>query len=380
MAKSKSKTKSNGLKFKKIFTFIVLILIVIFVLVCYFNPAIYKRIITLLNGDISSPPEGEHVVVETLEDAEVHFIDVGQGDAILITLPDYKNVLIDAGDRNKDNNNHLIEYVKENAHKKGLFKTVTIDYFILTHPDADHAGGADEILEEFDVRKVFRPYVKYSGDADTYSSSFNKGSYESHTLTYSEFLSAVEDEKYGKEETQCEWEFFNFQSDFSGGVIYNDVKYSYYFDFLSPVTAVEKISYTDINDYSPIIKFSYQDTSVMLTGDAENEAEADFVKHYLAGDDYLDVDVLKVGHHGSRTSTTQAFLDLVKPEVAVISCGEGNDYKHPHQAPLNRLFALGCSLYRTDLHGDVVMNIDYTGKYGFITDKENENVYVSPEQ
>ena len=146
---AKSKNKSNGLKFKKIFTLIVFILIVIFVLVCYLNPEIYYKIISLIKGDIEPPAEGEYVVVETLEDAEVHFIDVGQGDSILITLPDYKNVLIDAGDRNKSNNNHIIEYINENAHKKGLFNTVTIDYFILTHPDADHAGGADEIFEEF---------------------------------------------------------------------------------------------------------------------------------------------------------------------------------------------------------------------------------------
>ena len=379
MAKSKSKNKSNGLNLKKIFTLIVFILIVIFVLVCYLNPEIYYKILSLIKGDIEPPAEGEYVVVETLEDAEVHFIDVGQGDSILITLPDYKNVLIDAGDRNKSNNNHIIEYINENAHKKGLFNTVTIDYFILTHPDADHAGGADEIFEEFEVKKVFRPYVKYSGDADNYSSSFNKGFYESHTVTYSEFLSSLKNEKYGAEEKQCEWEFFNFQSDFSGGVIHNDIKYTYYFDFLSPVTAVENIRYEDVNDYSPIIKFSYQETSVMLTGDAEKDAEADFVNHYSIGDDYLDVDVLKVGHHGSTTSSTQAFLDIIKPEVAVISCGEGNDYKHPHQGPINRFFAMGCAIYRTDLHGDIVMNIDYMGKYDFITDKVNNDVYDSPE-
>ena len=106
MAKSKSKARNNNLKFKKIFTFIVLLIIVIFVLVCYFNPEIYNKILSLIKGDIEEPAEGEYVTVQTLEDAKVHFIDVGQGDAILITLPDYKNVLIDAGDRNKDNNAH----------------------------------------------------------------------------------------------------------------------------------------------------------------------------------------------------------------------------------------------------------------------------------
>ena len=367
-------------KFKKILTFIVIVLIVIFVLVCYFNPDIYNKILALISGeteDPSEPAEGEYVVVQTLEDAKVHFIDVGQGDSILITLPDKKNVLIDAGDRNKDNNAHVIDYINENAHKKS--GTVTIDYFILTHSDADHVGGADEIFEEFDVKKVFRPYVKYTGTATSYTNTFNQGFYECSTVTYNEFLTAVLNERYGSQQTQCEWEFFNFQSDFSGGVIYNNVKYSYYFDFLTPVTAVEDIKYKDVNDYSPIIKFSYQSTSVMLTGDAEKDAEADFVNQYSTGDDYLDVDVLKVGHHGSRTSSTQAFLNIIKPEVAVIMCGEGNSYGHPHKESINRFFVMGCPLYRTDLHGDVVMLIDNAGKYSFTTDRENDNVYVWPE-
>ncbi len=380
MAKTKSKAKSKKLKFRKIFTFIVIVLIIIFVLVCYFNPEIYNKILSLINGEDMSPPaEGEYLKVETLEDCEVHFIDVGQGDSILITLPDYKNVLIDAGDKNQDNNNHVIEYINENAHKKGLLNNVTIDYFILTHSDADHVGGADEIFEAFDVKKVLRPYIKYTGKENNYTSDFNKGFYECTTVTYREFLTSVNTEKYGSEQKQCEWEFFNFQSDFSGGVIYNEVKYSYYFDFLTPVTAVENIQYEDVNDYSPIIKFSYQDVSVMLTGDAEKDAEEDFVKHYKSTDDYLDVDVLKVGHHGSRTSSSQAFLDIIKPEVAVIMCGEGNSYNHPHKDSVNRFFKMQMPIYRTDLHGDVVMTIKGVDDYSFSTVKVNDNVYVSPE-
>ncbi len=373
MAKNKSKRRN----LKKVLTLIVILLVIIFVLVCYFNPELYYKILNLIKGNELPTVDGEYVVVETLEDAEVHFIDVGQGDSILITLPDYKNVLIDAGDRDKEYNEHIIEYLNEHAHKKGLAGNITIDYFILTHPDADHAGGADEIFEAFEVKKTFRPYVKYKGDADTYSQDFNKGSYEHHTVTYSEFLSALRDEKYSTSQLQCEWEFFNYDSDFSGGAIYNDVKYTYQFDFLTPTTSVDKIYYKDINDYSPIIKFSYQGASVLLTGDAEKDAEEDFCTQYLLGDEYLDVDVLKVGHHGSETSSTQALLDRVKPEYAVISCGEGNKYGHPHQPTLNRLFALKCTLYRTDLHGDVVMVIEDDGEFNFVTDKDNPNVWQS---
>ena len=368
-----AKKKSSDKNVRKILTVVVMVLVMIFVLVCYFNPTIYAGILNLLRGETEQTYDGEYLVVNTLDNAEVHFIDVGQGDSILITLPDYKNVLIDAGDKKAEYNAHIIDYLKENAHKTS--GKVTIDYFILTHPDADHVGGADEIFEEFDVKKVFRPYVKYVGTSDTYTKDFNKGTYEHRTVAYSEFLTALRDEKYGANNAQCEWEFFNYQSDFSGGVIYNDVKYTYYFDFLTPTSAVESIRYKDINDYSPIIRFSYQNASVMLTGDAETEAENDFVSKYLGEEEYLDVDVLKVGHHGSSTSSTQAFLNIIQPEYAVISCGEGNKYNHPHTPTLNRLFAMDCSLYRTDLHGDIKMVIDSTGEFNFITDKVNLNPY-----
>ena len=121
---------------------------------------------------------------------------------------------------------------------------------------------------------------------------------------------------------------------------------------------------------------------MLLTGDAEGGDEGDgediFVEQYKALSGYeLDVDVLKVGHHGSRTSTTQAFLDLVRPEYAVIQCGLGNSYKHPHQESLDRLFELGCVLYRNDLHGNVVLVINSEGEFNFNVNIPNpNNVFV----
>ncbi len=376
---AKSKRKTNKSKVKKIITLIILILITIFILVCYFNPQIYNKIIELINPQTVELPDGEHLNVDTLEDVEVHFIDVGQGDCILITLPDYKNVLIDAGDRNNSNNEHIIEYVKENAHKNSYNSQVVIDHFILTHPDADHIGGADEVFEAFDVKKVYRPYVLYDGDYE-FPSDFNMGVKKQGTATYKEFLLAIQNEKYGLDNRSCEWEFFNHESDFSGGAIFDDVKYTYFFDFLTPTTNLEDIVYTDVNDYSPLIRFSYQNVSVLLTGDAEEEAEEDFLQKYSNQTQYLDVDVLKVSHHGSQTSTTQEFLDLVKPEYAVISCGEGNTYYHPHAVTLNRLFNMQCNLYRTDKNGDIKMNINSLGEFDFIVDKLGEGMFDSPKK
>ena len=120
----------------------------------------------------------------------------------------------------------------------------------------------------------------------------------------------------------------------------------------------------------------------MFTGDAEGgtegDAEDEFVEAYknLSGYD-LDVEILKLVHHGSKTSTTQGLLNLVKPEYAVIQCGDDNNYKHPHQSTLDRLFGLGCNVYRNDKHGDVILTINKAGDFSFATQFTNaSDVFV----
>ena len=120
---------------------------------------------------------------------------------------------------------------------------------------------------------------------------------------------------------------------------------------------VDDIEYSDANDYSPIMLLTYGETKLLLTGDAETEMEQEFLTHYTSN---MDVDILKVGHHGSETSTSQALLDLVNPEYAVIQCGNNKTYQHPRQATLDRLSAEDITVYRTDNNGTIVLTIEYT--------------------
>ena len=368
MAKNSKKTKKIKKKtFRKIVSLIVAILIAIASLILYLNPDLYNKLMDLINGE--QPPLITEIVCEDYYADEelpfiVHFIDIGQGDAILIQFPDNKVMLIDAGDNDNVNNTKLLTYISE-------LGIETIDYVVATHADADHIGGMYDVFYNFEVKKVFRPYVYYSGDAYSFDKSYNKGSsaYKQSSKTYGNFLNAIRNEKYVENGVtkDCEWEFFTYTSDFGSNIYYNGKKTTYTVDFLTPTMDLTDMNYEDANDYSPLIKVSYCDFDIMLTGDAETEAEKDCIEAYSISDEYknyLDCDLLKVSHHGSGTSTTAGFLELVKPEMAVISCGTDNKYFHPHQQVLNRLIEYNCNLlYRTDTNGDIVLTIETKGEY-----------------
>jgi hypothetical protein len=222
-----------------------------------------------------------------------------------------------------------------------------------------------------------------------FDKSYNKGSsaYKQSSNTYGIFLNAIRNEKYVEDGVtkDCEWEFFTYTSDFGSNIYYNGKKTTYIVDFLTPTMNLTDMNYEDANDYSPLIKVSYCDFDIMLTGDAETEAEKDFIKAYSISDEYknyLDVDLLKVSHHGSGTSTTDEFLQLVKPEMAVISCGEDNSYFHPHQQVLDRLLQYNCNiLYRTDTNGDVVLTVESQGAYELDVLKEDASKnFEAPEK
>ena len=375
MAKRKSK------KLNKVISLILVFIIIAFVLACYVYPPLYDLVLGLFDLNNAQKPEyrveGDTTYIESGEmpDLKMHFIDVGQGDCIVIELPDGKNVIIDAGE--ESSYDELSDYIDRKTNIERF------DYLIATHADNDHIGALDKILRDYEVEKSYRPHVFYSGNKYDFSSDFNKGGQngQKDTVNYADFLKAVQDETYLENgvSKSATWEFFTHESDFAGKISYEGVIYEYYFDFLTPrVDSYSQINFKNANDYSPIIKFTYQDVDVLLTGDAEGGDEGDgediFVEKYRAIQDYsVDVDVLKVAHHGSKTSTTQALLDLVKPEYAVIQCGRGNTYKHPHQDSLDRLFDMGCSLYRNDLHGDVVMIITRQGTYNFAVQRQTSS-------
>lgn len=372
MRKNSIQYKAKSIK--KAIATVIFILMVIIAIICYFNPTFYNLIKGLFTkGD--EPyfrVEGDVTYIESgvMPNLKVHFVDVGQADCIIIELPDGKTVLIDSGESNYSS---LKDYIDNKT------DVDVIDYAIATHADYDHIGNFDDIFEDFEVKYVYRPYVKYTGDVP-FSVDYNQGGSSSSqsSKAYGSFLTGLQNETYYEngQTKDCGWEFFTHKSDFAGKISYKGQIYEYYFDFLTPtVNSYTDINYKNANDYSPIIKFSYQGVDVLFTGDAEagadGDAEDDFVEYYKNLTDVsVDVDILKVSHHGSETSTTQEFLNLVKPEYAVIQCGLVNSYNHPRQATLDRLLNSNCTFFRTDLQGNVLLNITSEGVFNILPDIE----------
>ncbi|NLO22239.1 MAG: MBL fold metallo-hydrolase [Syntrophomonadaceae bacterium] len=239
----------------------------------------------------------------------VSFIDVGQGDSILIQTPLGQSMLIDGGERGQGE--RLLEYLR----KQGIDK---IDIMVGTHPHSDHIGGLIAVLENFRVEKVYLPKV-------THTSS-----------TFRDLLTAVKNQglkvSTAKAGTAIPLE----------GV---DTV------FIAPVGD----TYGSLNNYSAVVQLAYGNKSFIFCGDAEEESEQDMLSS-SQGD--LKAEVLKVGHHGSSTSTSDPFLNAAAPQYAVIMCGTDNDYGHPHKETIEKLNQAGVKIYRTDENGNIVFSSD----------------------
>ena len=280
----------------------------------------------------------------------VHFIDVGQGDAIAIKFPDGKKMLIDSGkSQSKDK---LIDYLC-NVFFEGEDRV--FDFLLLTHCDADHCGGMVAVCENFVINKIYRPYQysKYTKDGvvvfdETNGNLSNKNVCE--TLTYYKTIKAFNSEiaEGGENATivMTDITVCNSTQKIEGE--------GYYFDFYAPTsTYITTSAGTVENDASPIMCLNYNGKKIMFTGDASITSE----ELAMARATLPDVDLLKVGHHGSATSSGQAFLNQIKPEISVICVGEGNSYHHPTNEALNRLASVGSTVFRTDKNGTIVANI-----------------------
>ena len=293
---------------------------------------------------------GKEVSVADGNDLTIHFLDVDQSESIFIEFPDGKNMLIDGGI--PEESETVVSFLEDLNVKK-------IDLVLATHSDYDHVGGLVSVFEEFEVSYCFRPMVE-SEITDGLKRGFNPPSndvsaWRCNTEIYNHFLKAVQAEK-------CGWSFFNKDSDFSQTFTFEGNEYNYSFDFYTPTADVADISYSKANAYSPICLLTYGDFSIMFTGDAESIAETEFLTEYkYVG--YPDVDVLKVGHHGSSSSSSPEFIRAINPEYAVISCGKNNEYGHPTQKTLNALD--GCWIYRTDLLGNIKLTVGVDGKPNF---------------
>lgn len=233
---------------------------------------------------------------------EYHFIDIGQGDASLI-LTDEAAVLVDCG--TLDQSDIVIDYVSR--------YTDRIDLFVFSHAHDDHMGGAANVIRSIPVDEVLMT------------------SYASDAVFFEKALDAIEE--YDVKVTEA----------LPGGTYTEgDVK----IDVFAPVT-----DYEDHNSNSIIMRVEVDGSSVMYTGDAEHRTEKDALEKYSYD---MKSDILKVGHHGSSTSTCEAFFDAVSPKYGVISCGEGNSYGHPHRETKAFFAERELEYYRTDLVGDVV--------------------------
>ncbi|MDK0749607.1 ComEC/Rec2 family competence protein [Clostridium perfringens] len=236
----------------------------------------------------------------------VTYLNVGQGDSELIQVNGI-NMLIDAG--TNAGANDLVKDLKNRGIK-------TIDIAIATHPHEDHIGGMDEVLENFDVKSFYAPKVAHT------------------TKTYENMLKAVKNEglkiKQIKEGTKID--------------LGKDTEVQVY----SPV----KSQYEELNNYSPVMKISYGQNSFMFTGDAESLVE----KEILNENKDLKADVLKLGHHGSHSSTSEEFLKAVDPSIAIVSCAKYNKYGHPHKETMSNLKKAGITVYETFRDGDITIS------------------------
>ncbi len=248
---------------------------------------------------------------DKIEDAvEMHIIDVGQGDSVLFKTP-MGNVLIDAGTNSSEQS--LFDYLDS----QGVYD---FEYCIFTHPHEDHIGGADMIFENYDVRNVIiSPAV-------------------TTTRTFEIFLDALERSEANVIEAVAgdKYKLGDLEMMIMGPTVVGNQR--------------------DLNNTSVITRISYGSVRMLFTGDAEKQQEGDILHSFSSLE--LNCDFLKMGHHGSSTSSSDKFIDAVSPSFAAISCGRDNDYGHPHREIIQLLEKRGIEYHRTDEEGSLVYICD----------------------
>ena len=251
---------------------------------------------------------GQTAAIQGQALAEVHFLDVGQGDSIFLRLGD-KTMLIDAAEA--DQAEKIIAYLQSQQVEK-------LDYVLGTHPHADHIGGLAQVIRAFDVGQVYLPKVSHN------------------TATYRKLLETIQQKGLKVHTAKAGVKVLE-----ENGITA---------EILSPPENWEG----DLNNQSIVMTLTAGEVSYLFTGDAEKQVEQDLISEGTQ----LQADVLKAGHHGSNTSSCDVFLNAVSAKIAAVSCGQDNDYGHPHKEVLSRLSERGTAVYRTDLQGSVVFTTD----------------------
>lgn len=264
----------------------------------------------------------------TTDDITVYFLDVGQGDSILIQASD-ATILIDGSERDQGS------IVLEDLKKYGV---TTIDYLIASHPHADHIGGLIDVLNYAAEQNDLTIQSVYMADIPD--------SKLPTTRTYEQFLDGIE------------------ANSITPDILSEPKTISIGEHTTMQLIPPAKMDYSSLNDFSLCTYIDCNGTTFLFTGDAENDEEADLLESgWLEG---IQADVFKAGHHGSRTSSSEALLEHIQPSYVVISCGTDNSYGHPHEEAMTRLQSYTNTIYRTDLDGTVVCTVtDQNMKWSF---------------
>ena len=247
---------------------------------------------------------------------EVNFFDVGQGEAIFIETPSRHQILIDGGPSSL-----ILEKLAESL----PFWDRTIDLIILTHPEHDHLAGLIEVLKRYKVENILWTGVLRD------------------TAEYKEWVKLIKDEGAKIKIAQA-----------SQRINLSTYEVNRYIDILYPFENLEGQEFKNSNNTSIVAKLNLGENSFLFTGDAYKSVE----KKLVDKETDLASDVLKVGHHGSKTSNSEEFIEKVSPEIAVISVGKDNPYHHPHQETLDTLEKYGIKILRTDLNSDIKILCD----------------------
>ncbi len=302
-----------------VLTFVILSLCVFS---CFFPQGSWKY--HLSKPKIAARKEGE---------LRIHFIDVGQGDCTLIELPDGKSMLIDGGDDKSSTKMQVMRYLN-------ALKIDTLDHLVITHTDKDHCGSLEEVFRYKEVKNAYIPHT-----------------FEAEDTQYAEvYQSAVEE--------GCELIKSSRELNLSSAEV------PYTLRFLYPYSVEATGEYSE---ESAILWLDYMGVGALFCGDADEQIEQiilrdDFLGLYAAsGVSLKDTEILKVGHHGSGSSTSQALLERLQTKTAVISCGKDNPYGHPSGETMRRLESIGAEIYRTDQQGHIIVTVKADGTYGVKT-------------
>ena len=308
MAKSKGKLSKRARSMLSLLLFLALLLTI---------NAFMEDPIEILPIDAPTATNTPAPALPSGETLDVYVLDVGQGDSIFLRSPSGKTMLVDASESGMYES--IDTFLQNQAVKQ-------LDVVVGTHPHADHIGAMEKIVTHYKIGAYYMP------DAQNQTRMFENllDALTEHNINVKQAA--------GGKTSAIKWD--------------EDVELT----ILSPLPGVD---YDDLNDWSVILHVQYGDTSILLTGDAESFAEKAALK--ALPEEYFRANILKLGHHGSSSSSSDAFLDAVDPDIAVVSLGKDNDYGHPHKEVVTELKNRDIPLYRTDTQGTIHITLDGEG-------------------